>query len=205
MRLCYTTWQWRGIAGELHDTAKPGCCLHDCSSVNDIDKHIDRTVCGAATQPQAPRAVRACQRAILGPAHRVGDHLEMRTVGGPTTARRRSVHSKMKDRGDLATCRPQVTSVGDLPASSVSAQSSWSSKHNVFRASIPHNTVLSRSAHSEVSLPVYEVECGRGYMVEWQFTEGRVFSHVRSGRLSLHMLCMHNMHMHMHTCACTCT
>eukprot|EP00964_Phaeocystis_antarctica_P128447 scaffold92247_cov74-Phaeocystis_antarctica.AAC.1 len=29
--------------------------------------------------------------------------------------------SKMEDGSDLGTCRPQVTSVGDLPASNVSA------------------------------------------------------------------------------------
>ena len=37
---------------------------------------------------QAPRACHA--REILGPAHHVGARLEMRTVGGPATARRRS-------------------------------------------------------------------------------------------------------------------
>ena len=62
-------------------------------------------------------------RTLLGPAHHamLAPVSRCATVRGSARARRGEAFSKMEDGSDLGTCRPQVTSVGDLPASSGSA------------------------------------------------------------------------------------
>ena len=91
-------------AVELHR-----CCARVSRAAALVRQHID----GVATErvAQAPRAGRACMLASVSRCARLGDQLQLDD----------EVNSQIADGTDLGTCRPQVTSVGDLPTSSVSA------------------------------------------------------------------------------------
>ena len=110
LRLWQSCRQWRAQPWSCMDAA-PGCRLQRRSSANILTVWPGRVA-------QAPRAGRARAPWSCSPCWRLSSR----------TARFRDqlqlddeVNSQIADGSDLGTCRPQVTSVGDLPTSSVSA------------------------------------------------------------------------------------
>ena len=110
LRLWQSSRQWRAVPWSCIDAA-PGCRLQRRSSANILTAWPGRVA-------QAPRAGRARAPWSWSPCWRPSSR----------TARLRDqlqlgdeANSIIADGGDLGTCRPQVTSVGDLPTSSVSA------------------------------------------------------------------------------------
>ena len=110
LRLWQSCRQWRAQPWSCMDAA-PGCRLQRRSSANILTAWPGRVA-------QAPRAGRARAPWSCSPCWRPSSR----------TARFRDqlqlddeVNSQIADGSDLGTCRPQVTSVGDLPTSSVSA------------------------------------------------------------------------------------
>jgi hypothetical protein len=110
LRLWQSCRQWRAVPWSCIDAA-PGCRLQRRSSANILTAWPGRVA-------QAPRAGRARAPWSWSPCWRPSSR----------TARLRDqlglddeVNSQIADGSDLGTCRPQVTSVGDLPTSSVSA------------------------------------------------------------------------------------
>ena len=102
--------QWRAQPWSCMDAA-PGCRLQRRSSANILTAWPGRVA-------QAPRAGRARAPWSCSPCWRPSSR----------TARFRDqlqlddeANSQIADGSDLGKCRPQVTSVGDLPTSSVSA------------------------------------------------------------------------------------
>ena len=98
-------------AVELH-----GCCARVSLAAALLSQHIDGRWPGRVAQ--APKAGRARAPWSCSPCWRPSSR----------TARFRDqlqlddeANSQIADGSDLGTCRPQVTSVGDLPTSSVSA------------------------------------------------------------------------------------
>jgi hypothetical protein len=110
LRLWQSCRQWRAQPWSCMDAA-PGCRLQRRSSANILTAWPGRVA-------QAPRAGRARAPWSCSPCWRPSSR----------TARFRDqlqlddeANSQIADGSDLGTCRPQVTSVGDLPTSSVSA------------------------------------------------------------------------------------
>ena len=111
LRLWQSSRQWHAVPWSCMDAA-PGCRLQRRSSVNILTAWPGRVA-------QAPRAGRSRTPWSCSPCWRLcrDAHGWMEDQLGLDD----EANSQIADGSDLGTCRPQVTSVGDLPTCSVSA------------------------------------------------------------------------------------
>jgi hypothetical protein len=98
-------------AVELH-----GCCARVSLAAAPLSQRID----GVARAGSAGTKSGSSARSLV-PLTMLAPVVENRTVQGPELQLGDEANSIIADGGDLGTCHPQVTSVGDLPTSSVSA------------------------------------------------------------------------------------
>ena len=97
-------------AVELH-----GCCARVSLAAAPLSQHIDGvTRAGSAGTKSRSRARSWVLLTMLAPSSRTARFRDQLQLDD-------EVNSQIADGSDLGTCRPQVTSVGDLPTSSVSA------------------------------------------------------------------------------------
>ena len=86
VRLCHTTSQWRGTAAQ-----QDGCCTRMSTVLLLVCQHIEHVAWGSSAGTKSA----SCASSLVLHQH-VGAHLEKRIVGGPATARRRSVRGNRR-------------------------------------------------------------------------------------------------------------
>ena len=110
LRLWKSSRQWRAPAVELH-----GCCTRTSLAEALLRQHIDGVArASSAGTKSGSRARSLVLLTMLAPVSRCArfeDQLQLDD----------EANWEIADGSDLGTCRPQVTSVGDLPTCSVSA------------------------------------------------------------------------------------